>query len=123
MAISLSDVKKSKKGHSQLKSFQKKRVLRPWENFTSAQTPKDRSNVAYNAVMRARQIVAKNKQMIEEIKRRGGNDTDPAELPPASPQAQYKNQDVLIKDKTIAESYKIKNRKNFFGMIKDMLDH
>ncbi|MCY4523484.1 MAG: hypothetical protein OXB84_01965 [Halobacteriovoraceae bacterium] len=123
MAISLNDVRKSKKGHNQLKRVQKKRALRPWESFSTKKNPPSRGHVGYDAVMRARQIVERNNSMIEEIKKRGLRNQAPTTENSSLEDRYQQNDRFLIKEESTTNSYKIKNKKNFFGMIKDMLDN
>lgn len=146
MAISLGDIKrKTAKRGEELRERYKQRVLRPWESFSpqTSQTPPDipgiipeeglpwpRTYAAQQAVKRAREIVERNKVMIAEIKKRGpelhyrgeegkrgggGSERDK--------DGHDKKRQYFIDSEITSDSYKIKNKKGLWELLKEMLNH
>ena len=122
MAISLNDVKKSKAVRNK-PSSSKKRSLRPWENFSN--TPDSlpvKSSSAREAVIRARKIAKKNEQMVAGIRKKVLGENDVKEKYSAH-RPFHGKEAFLIKKNISSTSYKIKTKKNLFGLIREIFEN
>lgn len=68
MAIGLKDIKNPKKDRRESNFDQKQKVLRPWEDYDSLGI-QTRTVTAQEAVKRARLIVQRNEEMVENLKK------------------------------------------------------
>ena len=131
MAISLDDIKKTRIGKSKQKDLPKKKPLRPWENFSTSRESAVLSKKAPSyseagslAVKRAREIVAKNSHMITEMRKRGHLHQDSSlKKEPLPDNAPFKDPRSMTITKKKKESYKIKSKQGFLGIIKEIFNH
>ena len=116
MAICLDDLKKNKKTSKDLTRTTKPRSLRPWESYDEIEG-QTRTVGAQEAVVKAREIVKLNNEMVEELR----EGVKSAEKLKELDRKLEGNNSFSSKLKSIGKKpYKIKSKGGIFGLFRDI---
>ncbi len=116
MAISLDDIKKSKKSISENKKeslIDENKSLRPWEGYEHLGL-RTRTVMAQEAVKKAQSIVANNKKMVDELQKNYHLSQVPIE--------DYDSLGTEIESKKPILIPPPRNRSGILGLIRDILE-